>query len=178
MISTWREKAPGKEKFQLKTTQPLHLFQNVHRRHDFTVFFLGPAGDRERLCNDMAEYSKIKIVLYSSAVFLINDLTCDFPNLLGEQGVSHRRGVGHTSVHFECVSSATIQRSLNPKDLKVPQKKVFGETAGSAGFMTFDSPRVSCLLQRKAKWILRLPHLKARDCYVLFKPPPSFQASN
>lgn len=169
MVSTWREKAPNKQKFQLKTTQSLRLFQNVHRRHDFTVFFLGPAGNGERLCNDTAEYRKIKIVLYSSAIFLINDLTCDFPNLLGEQGVPHRRGAGHTSVHFEHVLlSATIQSSLNLKDLKVPQKKYLGRqwevldlwrsirpghlSAPTEGKMnsttaTFENSRLLCFIQ-------------------------------
>lgn len=63
----------------------------MHRQHDFTVLFLGLADGGERLCNDMAEYSKIKIVLGFSAVLLKNDLTHDFPDLLGEQDVPHGR---------------------------------------------------------------------------------------
>lgn len=46
-----------------------------------------------------------------------------------------------------CLESATIQKSLNPKDPKVLQKKAFVETVVGS------HPRPSCLLKLKAKWI-------------------------
>lgn len=48
----------------------------------------------------MAEYSKVKIVLYSSVILLINDLTCEFPDF-GASRVSLMEGEQVTSQSVE-----------------------------------------------------------------------------